>query len=376
MSVFSNPRATAWIDIDALQSNYRTLREYTAKNTPAGQKPPRVLAVVKANGYGHGLTEAALAFLDAGCDAFAVATAGEAFLLRKLAPSADILILGYTPPALSDALARASICQTVFSRDYAAALSAALTPGNTLGIHIKIDGGMCRLGFSPEDTASILNAIRSPGLLPVGLFTHFPSADRDLAATRCAFSRFLVCRNALRKAGLSLFCHSAASAALLTLPETFLDGVRPGLALYGYAPCPGALPLCPALSVTAPIVQLRTVPAGTPVGYGGSFVTERESLVGICPIGYGDGLFRAAERLPVTLIHGNRRFSLPVLGHICMDQTMVDLTNTPAVTGDSVVFLENAAHAATALGTIPYEILTSLSPRVERRGKESSLDIL
>lgn len=369
---FAQARATAEIDTAALISNFATLQAHAARCKKTG-KPPRVIAVVKANAYGHGTALAVSAFLRAGCDFFAVATVDEAIAVRHFAPEADILILGYTPPCRAAELGVLHLTQTVFSPEYARALSSrAVACGALVEVHLKIDGGMCRLGFAPSELAPLLAAVRLPGLYPTGLYTHFPSADCDLPATRAALLRFLSCKAALEGVGLSLFSHAAASAALLALPEAVLDGVRPGLALYGIAPVKSELILKTALRITAPIIQIHSVTAGTPVGYGGSFCVARPSRIGTVPIGYGDGLPRRFEQAvgALTLLHKKHAFSVPIAGHICMDQLMLDLTDTPATVGDRVLLWQDAAATAAALDTIPYELLTALSARVTRKEKD------
>ncbi|MBQ3056392.1 MAG: alanine racemase [Clostridia bacterium] len=287
--------------------------------------------------------------------------------MRRVAPAADILILGYTPPSRAADLARYNLTQTVFSLEYAQALSKAATVmGVFVKTHLKIDGGMCRLGFAPQRTQEIVRAATEKNLIPLGIYTHFPSADTDLPATRAALSRFLCCRQELAARGFSFFTHAAASAALLQLPEAVLDGARVGLALYGIAPVPCALGLKPALTLAAPIVQIREVPTGTPVGYGGAFVTARQSRIGTVPIGYGDGIPRrfrqAVGQVRVRCKSGV--FFAPVAGNICMDQLMLDLTDTPAEVGDQADLLGDISATATALDTIPYELLTSIKERV------------
>ena len=358
------PRAAAVVDTAALTRNFQLLRAHAHRSGH-----PRMIAVVKANAYGHGMGLVVPALLAVGCDFFAVATLEEALHARLLAPRADILILGYTPPRCAPLLAQARLTQAVFSADYAAELSACAQT-RPVAVHIKADCGMHRLGFAPDDTERIAAVAALPGLRATGLFTHFPAADTDLAATRYAFSRFLQCKRDLTARGLSLFCHAAATAALLSLPESLLDGVRPGLGLYGASAVPTTLPLCPVLRLQAPVVQIRDLPAGTPVGYGGAFVTQRPTKLGVCPLGYGDGLPRAAEGLSVTAVHKKTTFSVPVVGHICMDYTMVDLTDTPLAVGDTVIFFDDPRPMAAHVGTIPYEILTAVSPRVERVRKE------
>ncbi len=366
MSYFQDSRAIAMIDTEALTKNFIAVHHYAACHAK-GARPPRTIAVVKANAYGHGAALAVPAFSRAGCDFFAVATVEEAIEVRRVAPAADILILGYTPPSRAAELARYNLTQTVFSSEYAQALSKAATVmGVFVKTHLKIDGGMCRLGFAPQRTKELVRAATEKNLIPLGIYTHFPSADTDLPATRAALSRFLCCRQELAARGFSFFTHAAASAALLQLPEAVLDGARVGLALYGIAPVPCALGLKPALMLAAPIVQIREVPTGTPVGYGGAFVTARQSRIGTVPIGYGDGIPRRF-RQAVGQVHVRCKsgvFFAPVAGNICMDQLMLDLTDTPAEVGDQADLLGDISATATALDTIPYELLTSIKERV------------
>lgn len=363
-AAFPNFRAFAEIDGAALCRNYRLLLERARERTPRA----RLLAVVKDDAYGHGISQVVPLLLGAGCDFFAVATAAEAFGIRELSPTADILILGYTPPATAPALSAARITQTVFSLDYALALNTAMAAvGQKLFIHAKINGGLCRGGLDPADGEGLLRLLSLPHLAPTGLYTHFPAADTDAAATRRALTDFLCAVRVAKRAGYALFTHAAASAAALTLPEAVLDGIRVGIALYGLPPVETPLPLSPVLSLHAPVICLSCVPAGTPVGYGGEFVTGRETLLGTLPIGYGDGLWRCLRPLCVLLRHGDQTFSAPIAGRICMDHTVVDLTDTPAAIGDVVCLWQDARAPAALAGTIPYEILTALSPRIERR---------
>ena len=361
-------RAVAEIDETALQHNYRRLHALAAAHatTPNVQ----TIAVVKANAYGHGFLHTVVPLLRAGCRFFAVATLREACAVRRYAPHAEILILGHTPPEAAGVLARLHLTQTVFSTEYAARLSkSAAATRCFVKIHLKVDTGMCRLGFAATDLKGLLRAATLPHLIPCGIFTHFAVADCDLDATRDAFFNFLACRRALREKGLSLFSHAAASAALLRLPETALDGVRVGLALYGIPPVKTALPLRPALTLTAPVIQLRKITAGTAVGYGGAFVASRPSKIGILPIGYGDGLPRRFEKAVgrVTVFHRGKPFSTPVAGHICMDMMALDLTGTPVEVGDRAIIFSDPRPIAAALDTIPWEVLTALHPRILRK---------
>ncbi len=354
---FAHPRAVAEIDTRALSHNFRTLSRACGKT----------IAVVKANAYGHGLSLAVPAFLCAGCDFFAVATVSEALKVRKLAPSADILLLGYAPLDEIAALARARITLTAFSRSFAEALSrAAGDRGVSIPVHLKIDTGMCRLGLAPEDVGDILRVLALPHLQVCGVFTHFPEADSEAKATKQA----LLCFNTLRKSlPVPLFAHAAASAAALTLPEAGLDAVRVGIALYGYPPTETPLALRPAMRVVAPVVQLRRVAAGTRVGYGGDFACQRESVIGTVPLGYADGFFRTLTGYRLTVLCEGRTFTAPVVGRVCMDYLMLDLTDLPVKEGKTVCIFGDFSAAARHAGTIPYELLTAISARVERRGK-------
>lgn len=359
---FPKTRAFALLDTTALQRNFCLLQALATQREPN----VRTIAVVKANAYGHGAAAVLPALWRAGCRHFAVATPNEALEARTLCPKAEVLVLGYTPPALAPELAAAGITQTVFSADYAAALGAALR-GQPLCVHLKIDTGLCRQGFAPEDEAGLLAALNHPNLRPTGLYTHFPCADTDPCGTRLAFRRFCDCRARLSALGHPLFSHAAASAALLSLPETCADGVRPGLALYGIPPVEAALPLAPVLTLCAPVVQVREVPACCAVGYGGDFVTSRPSRIGVLPLGYADGFPRALGGLAVTVRHKGYPYPARVVGRVCMDLLTVDLTDSPAEVGDTVMLWRDVTAIARRLRSIPYEVLTALSPRVERR---------
>jgi alanine racemase len=305
--------------------------------------------------------------LRAGCDFFAVASASEALRVRDLAPTARILLLGYTPQDTVPALAKANIILTVFSRAFAEALSrTARQYGVTLSVHLKIECGMCRLGFSPEDTDGILRVLMLPHLNVCGIFTHFPKADSDKKATERALARFQALRQKLQ---MPLFAHTAASAAALTLPKARPDAVRAGIALYGYPPVPSKLELRPIMRLVAPIVQLHRVCAGVSVGYGGDFICERESVIGTVPLGYADGFCRALSGFSLTVLCEGRAYTAPVVGRVCMDYLMLDLTDIPCKEGKTVCLLEDFAAAARHAGTIPYELLTAVSARVKRREK-------
>lgn len=354
---FGQPRAVAEIDTHALFHNFQAISHACG----------HTIAVVKADAYGHGLSLAVPPLLRAGCSFFAVASADEALRVRKLAPFADILLLGYAPMGEVSVLASANITLAAFSLPYAESLSrAAGEAGVSVPVHIKIDGGMCRLGLSPEDTDGVLRVMALPHLRVCGIFTHFPCADTDKEETLHALSRF----NALRaRLPVKLFAHAAASAAALTLPTAHLDAVRAGIALYGYPPVETPLDLRPALRVIAPVVQLRRVAAGTPVGYGGDLVCTRERVIGTVPLGYADGLLRTLTGYRITVLCGGRAHTAPIVGRVCMDYLMLDLTDLPAKEGETVCVFGDFAAAARHAATIPYELLTAISARVPRAGK-------
>lgn len=354
---FPETRAFARIDLDALRRNYRLLRGLAGS--------AEMMAVVKANAYGHGLCAVLPTLLEVGCHRFAVATLEEAIALRRLCEEGEILILGYTPPTEAALLVRHRLTQTVFSAPYAVALSESLG-GARLPVHLKIDGGMCRLGFPADDPAALTAVLRQKNLSVVGIYTHFPSPDTDPLATRAAFAAFLTCRALLEADGRRLFAHAAASPALALYPEFALDAVRVGLSLYGISPAGQDLGLSPVLSLHTPIVQIHEAPVGRPVGYGGDFVAARPSRIGTLPIGYADGFPRAMRGFPLTLCHGDASYTVRTAGRICMDQMMLDLTDTPAEVGDEVCLWRSAEAPARHLGTIPYEVLSTLSPRVTR----------
>ena len=354
---FFAPRAVAQIDRAALAENFRALSHACG----------RTIAVVKANAYGHGLAQAVPPLLAAGCTHFALATVEEGEALRKLAPFAEILLLGYLPLDRVRQAAELKLVLCVFSLEYALALSRAASRARVrLRVHLKIDCGMCRLGFPVTDTDAVLRVFSLPFLHVCGIFTHFPTADTDPTATRRALDAFLALRAALP---VPLFAHAAASAAALTSPRARLDAVRVGIALYGYPPVPTTLPLRPAMRLCAPVIRLQRVAAGTPVGYGGAFVTARPTLIGTVSLGYGDGIPRALGGFPLTVLCGRKRYAAPILGRVCMDHCMLDMTDIPQIKGQTVCFLEDFAAAAQHAGTIPYELLTAVSARVERRWK-------
>ncbi len=365
-----DPDRPTWlrIDLDALASNVRRLREL------AGVP---IMAVLKADAYGHGAIRAARAALGAGAEALAVATLGEARMLRTHGIAAPILLLGYTPPWQADETVRLGLDCTLFDHDSALALSrAAQSAGRPVRVHIKVDTGMARLGLVPSEVGPFLTALHQlPGLEMRGLYTHFASADEpELLAAQAQLERFELLLADLVAAGLRPpLVHAANSAATLRIPAARFDMVRPGIACYGLQPSPHApLPpgFQPVLSFHSEVAQVRELPTGTPISYGGTYVTTQPSRIATIPAGYADGVRRAPPWRSV-LIAGQRA---PVVGRICMDYTMVDVSHIPGVRrGDAVVLIGrqgaaeiSADEVAEWLGTINYEVVTSILPRVPR----------
>ena len=332
--------------------------------------------VVKDDAYGHGMIEVFEALKDR-TDGFAVASPGEALALRAAGWGGFLLcfLSAYLDDVeVRETLVREEVTQTVMSEEALRAIEAAAARvGKPARVHLKIDTGMGRLGIRPERTAAMLEAIRrAPHVTPTGIYTHFAKADEpDDPATTEQFERF---RALLPHAG-GLIRHAANSSALLAFPETRLDMVRPGIAVYGLHASPalhGRIDLTPCLRVTAKLIAVKHLPKGSRSGYGLTHRYERDSRVGVVPVGYGDGYFRAFSGRSIMCVRGR---PAPVCGRISMDQTTIDLTDVPdAVPGDEVEVLsaesgapngiENLARLA---DTIPYEIACRLGRAISRR---------
>ncbi|MCW2278094.1 alanine racemase [Heliophilum fasciatum] len=362
-----------WADVDlaAIAANVRNICQHVQPST-------QVMAVVKANGYGHGAVPVAKAALDAGATYLGVALLSEVEELRGAGITAPILILGYTPPELAGAALATGAALTVFDLPTATAYSeAAQAAGKTLTVHLKVDTGMGRIGVLPEEAGDLAAAIaRLPGLDLEGIFSHFAASDsRDKSYAHAQWAAFQQVLAAVAKRGIRVpIRHIANSAAILEMPETHLDMVRAGIILYGLQPSDEVtfpFPLAPAMELKARIAHLKTVPAGTAISYGCTFRTARESVIATLPIGYADGWIRLMSNCAHVLVRGRR---VPLVGRVCMDQCMIDVTDVPAVSvGDEAVLFgrqggeflsvdEVARHA----GTINYETVCLVSYRVPR----------
>ncbi len=371
----------AAVDLDALKYNFCLLRDTVRAKNPRC----RMISVIKADAYGHGAPACARALLDAGCDFFAVASLDEALAVRAACADspADILIFGYTDPRHADTLAEKSLTQTLLDEAYATALySAAAQKDVTVRVHIALDTGMNRIGFPAQteadiaDTAECLAHICSlPRFCTEGMFTHFARADEEReggAQTALQTARFYDTVNALKTHGVEIpFLHLCNSAGALQAPEAYADGVRLGIALYGASPSPHtSLPLRPVMRLQTTVVHCHEIKEGQTVGYGGAFCADRTRRIATLPIGYADGFLRAHSGATVTVHTKSGEVRVPVVGRVCMDQCMLDVTDTDTAVGDTVTLFGAAAGELDALaahaGTIPYELLCLITARVPR----------
>jgi len=368
---FLSDRPTiAVIDMDALDHNFREV-----VRCAEGQQ---VLAVVKARAYGHGAVEVSKRLLRLGADMLGVALVEEGRELRAAGIDAPVLVMGATFPEQAEEMVSLKLTPSIFGLSAAQALSeAAYRRRTTLNVHEKIDTGMGRIGIAPEDAPDLIDALRKLRNISVqGLMTHFADADlRDKQFASKQMDRFEALLKALEAKKITVpVRHAANSAAVLDFHRAFFTMIRPGLMLYGYNPLEeGALgaDLRPVLSLATRIAFIKKVPAGVPISYGRTFTTKRESAVATLPIGYADGYGRGLSNRGEALVRGTR---VPVVGRVCMDMCMIDVTDVPAVReGDDVVLIGSqgseritADDIAAKTGTIAYEVLCGISSRVPR----------
>ncbi len=363
------PRTFALLSRSALAHNVRWLRERLPART-------RLLAVVKANAYGHGVGVVGPELERLGVDALGVAATAEAAELRHAGVSAPLYLLSPVLAEEASRIVEADAVCLLQDVEFARALSAeAVSRGVELSVHLKVDVGMSRFGVPPgraEEVAAVVDAMS--GLHLAGIVTHFPCADSNPELTRQQWQLFAkVAERVMKRLGRPLIRHAAASAGLLSVPESASDMVRCGVLVYGVAPSgnnPAALGLKPVLSLHTRVVALRRVPTGTRVGYGGTFTARRETLVATLPVGYGDGYLRALGNRAQVLLRCRR---VPVIGRVCMDQMMIDATDTGAEVGDLVTLIGRQGdeeitvnEIARWLDTTPHEVTTLLSVRVHR----------
>ena len=362
----------AEIDLDILANNMKNIKKL------AGNK--EVMAVVKADAYGHGALDVAPCLLENGASRLAVAMLTEAIELRNNNITAPIMILGYTPLYLGEELINYDIEQTIYDLDYAKELSAlARSLNKKVKVHIAIDTGMGRIGFLPSDESfkSICEICALDGLDVIGIFTHFSSSDEeDKEYTQYQFNQIYDFINNLEKQGINIpLKHASNSAAIIDLPNTYLDAVRAGIILYGYYPSNEVkkenLSIKPALTLKAKIAHVKELESGMYISYNRTFKTSRKSKIATIPIGYADGYIRTLKHQAKVIVNGQLA---PIVGNICMDHFMIDVTDIDDVkTGDEVILLGesngikfNADDLAKCMDSINYEVLCLLKKRVPR----------
>jgi alanine racemase len=362
----------AEIDLAAIAANVRLACRLAGPGV-------QVMAVVKADAYGHGAVPVAGTALEAGAAWLGVAIPEEAIPLRLAGITCRILVLGPISPEQADLVAAYGLDQCVSDLAQAEALDrAARAHGRELSIHVKVDTGMGRVGLRPREVRGVAEKLAGlPSVRLAGWMTHFAESEaEDPAFAREQLARFVGITRELQDAGLAApLCHAANSGALLHLPEARLDLVRPGIMLYGYHPRgrpqvadPG---LRPALRLRTAISQVQAVARGESVSYGRTFVAPRDLRVATLPAGYADGVGRLLSNRGQVLVRGRR---VPIVGRVCMDMTMVDVTDVPDVrVGDEAVLIGrqgseeiSADEVAELQGTISYEVLCGIGPRVPR----------
>lgn len=369
-------RTWAEVDFDKLAHNYHALRGLA----PAGTK---YLGLVKADAYGHGAVPVAKKLEELGADYLGVACLDEAIEVREAGVKTPILILGCTSSIYAAELVKYNITQACYDLEYAKELSAgAQKAGGTITVHIQCDTGMTRLGFMcHEDTmeksaSEIIEAVKLPGLKAEGIFTHFSDSDGSEEYTMLQFGRFQDIIQRVRDLGYEFeIRHCANSAATLLYPATYLDMIRPGIVQFGHFPDAkidhALCDLVPVLELKSRVATVRDVPANTPVSYGRTNTLTRPSRLAVIPVGYGDGFCRGFSNKLTVLINGKK---LPIVGRICMDMCMVDVTDAPDVKEGDVAILygsdgtndQPVEAGAEIMNTISYELLCVLTKRIPR----------
>jgi alanine racemase len=361
----------AEIDLGAIERNVAAVKRQLRDGA-------EVMAVVKANAYGHGAVRVARAALAGGARWLAVNLVDEGVELRRAGIAGRILVLGYIPPWEADKVIFYSLTPTVNTRQLAMALaSAAQQRSLQVPVHVKVDTGLSRYGLPPEEVVPFVQGLAAmPRLQFEGLWTHFASADeRDKSFTLQQLGLYQSTLGRLTEVGLPpRLRHAANSAAALDMPETHLDFVRLGISMYGLYPSAEvsrAASLTPVMALKSRVARLRRLPAGSTVGYGRTFTAERDTLVALVPGGYADGLRRSLSNTGQVLVRGQRA---PIVGRVSMDQIVVDVSDIPGVEHDDEVVIlgRQGGDAVTAeemagwMGTINYEVVTGVSLRVPR----------
>ncbi|MCD8362606.1 MAG: alanine racemase [Lachnospiraceae bacterium] len=368
-------RVCAEINLDAAAYNFKSMKKNLKPDT-------QIIAVIKTDGYGHGATPIARMMQEYDYIwGFAVATIEEALTLRRAGITKPLLILGFVFPDAYEDVVKYDIRPAVFKLSIARQLSEeAVRQGKTVHVHIKVDTGMSRIGFADtEGSADIVKEISElPCLETEGLFTHFARADeRDKTSARGQLARYLAFSELLEQRGVGIrYHHCSNSAGIFDLPEANLDLVRAGISIYGLYPSEEvdkfAVPIVPVMSLKSHIVYIKDLQPGAAVSYGGTFVAERPMRVATIPVGYGDGYPRLLSGKGHVLIRGRRA---PILGRVCMDQFMVDVTEIPeASEGDMVTLIGSEGGQEITMeqlgelcGRFNYELACDIGKRVPRR---------
>ena len=365
-------RVQANINLDAIHDNVKAAKSLTKKGT-------KLMAIIKADAYGHGAVRVAET-LDDIADAYGVAILEEGIELRQAGVTKPILILGYTPAPLYEAMINYDITTAVFKYDMAKEISdTAVKLGKKAKIHIKLDTGMSRIGFKQDDESleTIIKISKLPGIEITGCFTHFARMDeKDKTKAKEQFKRYMDFTKRIEDAGIKIpVKHVSNSAGIIEMPEVNLDMVRDGISVYGMYPSEEVnkkrLPLTPAMEIISYISFIKTLEKGVEIGYGGTFTTTRETKVATIPVGYADGYPRSISNKGCILINGHRA---PIIGRICMDQFMVDITDIKDVhendkvtlighDGDGYISIEEMADLS---GSFNYEFVCDIGKRVPK----------
>ena len=378
MSTFLR-RTWAEVDIDALKHNFDVIRRSVDPKS-------RIMCVIKADAYGHGAVFLGKLYEKMGADFFAVSNIEEAMQLRENGIKLPVLILGFTPAGMAKELADNNISQAVFSEEYAGELSAAAAEqGVEVKIHIKLDTGMSRIGFmyqEPERDGESIEQIKRvctlPHLIKEGIFTHFAVSDeaeegRD--ATEKQIAAFSSAVELLKNDGITFrIVHCSNSGAIIDYKKAHFDCVRAGIILYGLAPSSklaGRLDLIPAMQIKSVVAQVKNIEKGTPISYGGTFVSDKPMRIATVPIGYADGYTRSLGNRAFMTVKGKKA---PLVGRVCMDQLMIDVSDIDGVkSGDEVTVIGDGSdnslsfdEMAALTGTINYELVCLVGKRVPR----------
>ena len=356
----------AEIDLTAIRDNLRAIRAFTPLKT-------QVIGVVKADAYGHGAARVAAVLEQEQVRLLAVATPDEAVELRESGITAEILVLGNSPADFVPYAVRNNVALTTVNQATTMTYGAAAGT-HTVRLHYNVDTGMGRAGVLADDaTDQILHSAMVPHVSIVGVYSHFACAESDPAFTALQTTRFVAVVRELRAGGLQpAMVHLANSAGLFTSPGVMLDGVRPGILLYGCPPVPAlTCPVRPVLALRTELEIVKELPAGHGIGYGRTFITERPTRMALIPIGYADGYLRGLSNKAHAIVRG--RFA-PIVGRISMDVCALDVTDIPAaVPGDPVTLIGEqdglfvtAQELGELMGTISYEVLIGISKRVPR----------